>query len=132
MFLLFGFGKRTVKDYGAKEVIHCQRCNNAKQWQYKQTRTWFTLFFVPVIPYKTTYSRVCPICGNSEQLTKDEFSGIVEEVQIIEGKTKSEDSQYAGMTETQANYMKEMAAIKIEKARANETKESLESVKDSE
>ncbi len=135
MLLLFGFGKKTVKDYGAKEVIHCKRCNNAKQWQYKKTRTWFTLFFVPMIPYQTTYARVCPICGNSEELTKDEFNGIVEEVQVIEGQTKSKASRYAGMTKTQINYTKEMAAFKAEKAQvetAIETKKSIESMKDSE
>ena len=71
----------------------------------------------------------------SEKLTQDAFNGVVEEVQIIEGQTKSEASQYAGMTETQANYMKEMTAVKAEKAQvetANETKESIESMKDSE
>lgn len=116
MLLLFGFGKKTVKDYGTKEVIHCKRCNNMKKWQYKKTITWFTLFFVPVIPYQTTYARVCPICGNSEKLTKDEFNGIVEEVQVLEGATKSKASRYAGMTETQINYTKEMASVKAEKA----------------
>lgn len=123
MFLLFGFGKRTVKDYGTKEVIHCPHCNNDRPWQYKKTKTWFTLFFVPVIPYQTTYTKNCPICGYSVTLTKEDFEGSVEEVRIVEGPTKKKASAYAGKTETQANYIKELASVKAEKTRANKTKD---------
>lgn len=134
MFLLFGFGKKTVKGYGSEEVILCQRCNNAKQWQYRKTKTWFTLFFIPVIPYQTSYEKVCPICGNSVTLSKDDFYGGVEEIQVIEGQTKSEASRYKGMTKTQVNYRKEVAAVKTEKAQGaatDENKRSLESLNQS-
>ena len=109
MFILFGFGKKTVKDFSVKGEIQCRRCNNTKNWDYKKVTTWFTLFFVPVIPYSITYVRVCPICGENDKLSKEDFMSVVESNSIVDV-----EAHYEGMTDTQANYMKEMAAIKSE------------------
>ena len=119
MFILFGFGKKTVKDFSVKGEIQCRRCNNTKNWAYKKVTTWFTLFFVPVIPYSTAYVRVCPICGEHDKLSKENFMSVVENNTIVDV-----DLKYDGMTETQANYMKEMAAIKSEQESSENVKEA--------
>ena len=74
--------------------------------------TWFTLFFIPVIPYSKAYVRVCPICGELDKLTKENFMSIVEGGTVE--KVVDVDSRFEGKTETQANYMREMAAFKSE------------------
>lgn len=112
MFILFGFGKKTVKDFSVKSEIRCRRCNNMEDWEYKKVTTWFTLFFVPVIPYSTAYVRVCPICGENDKLSKEDFMSIVESNTIVDVEAKYDD-----MTETQANYMKELDAIKSDQQR---------------
>lgn len=116
MFLLFGWGKRTIKEYGPQEVIKCQKCSNAKAWEYKRVTTWFTLFFIPLIPYQRHYIRMCPICGSYEHLTKDEFIALVEGGVVVDISRPADP--YAGKTKTQANYLREMAALKAERAQA--------------
>jgi hypothetical protein len=39
-------------------------------YRHVSTRTWFTLFFIPVLPYDNSHFLVCPICSNARQLTK--------------------------------------------------------------
>jgi hypothetical protein len=39
-------------------------------YRHVSTRTWFTLFFIPVLPYDNSHFLVCPICSNGRQLTK--------------------------------------------------------------
>lgn len=109
MFILFGFGHRTIKDHDMGEEILCRRCNNKRPWQYKKITTWFTLFFIPVIPYRVEYVRVCPICGEHDKMSKEDFMSVLEDGAIINA-----DSAYEGMTDTQANYMREMDAVKRE------------------
>jgi hypothetical protein len=63
MFILFGFGKPTVQYLGSAGIRLCPRCRNQKEWSHLRMRTWFTLFFIPIIPYKTRNVSVCPVCA---------------------------------------------------------------------
>jgi len=115
MFVLFGWGKKTVKDFHVNQVIHCNHCNNTKPWQYKKVTSWVTLFFIPVIPYQIQHIRVCPICGQHDKMSKEDFSAIVEDgVTVDIGGLKAARKGNDGKTETQANYLREMAALKAE------------------
>ena len=102
MFIMFGWGKQTVKEFGSHDSRNCPRCNNRKPWIYRKYTTWFTLFFIPVIPYSSFYAKTCPICGHGEKMGKEAFMNEVE---------MSLDP-YGGKTETQANYLMEIAGGK--------------------
>lgn len=108
MFVLFGFGKRTTKELGETSKIRCGRCGNVRPWQYKKYTTWFTLFFVPVIPYQNQYVKECPICKAALKVDKDEASGKIES---IDGGIPETD----GLTEVQRNYRKQMEDFKKSK-----------------
>lgn len=59
-----GFGKVTFKDLG--EVGSEQTCVWCAAWMvyhHVLVRTWFTYFFIPVIPYRSQYLAGCPNCG---------------------------------------------------------------------
>jgi uncharacterized protein (DUF2225 family) len=73
MFILFGWGKQTVKKHGPVFRSHCDRCNNEELWQLYTRRTWFTLFFIPVIPYSTEHLVVCPVCSYGAVITRAKF-----------------------------------------------------------
>lgn len=73
MFLLFGWGKQTIKSHGPVFRSHCDRCNNEELWQLYTRRTWFTLFFIPVIPYSTEHLVVCPVCSYGAVITSTKF-----------------------------------------------------------
>jgi hypothetical protein len=70
MFILFGFGKQTVKDHGDCLAGTCPRCHNQVTLRHLQLTTWFTLFFLPVIPYKRARVLICPICRWSRDVPK--------------------------------------------------------------
>jgi zinc-ribbon family len=68
--IIFGFGRRTRKDRGAVIPLMCPRCNNHTTYRWVSTSTWFTLFFVPVVPYSSKHYLVCPVCSNGRELTR--------------------------------------------------------------
>jgi hypothetical protein len=75
MFFLFGWGHQTTKDYGPAVPMTCPNCRNNAYWHLLHIRVWFTLFFVPVIPYESKHYLLCEICSrgmelNGEQITK--------------------------------------------------------------
>lgn len=109
MFFLFGFGKTTKKVVGANQERTCIRCNTQTVWQLCIIRTWFTLFFIPVIPYAAKYCICCPNCDSYIELSKEEFEkykGII--LQGSNSKTLSDAMKYKGKNAEQINYLKQM------------------------
>ena len=62
MLIIFGWGRVTTKVLYLIGLRECQHCHRVSQWPYQRSRVWFTLFFIPCIPYKTTYWVGCPHC----------------------------------------------------------------------
>jgi len=74
MFFVFGWGRQTVKKHGPVQVYHCEHCNNNKTWQLYSRKTWFTLFFIPIIPYSNESLLLCPVCSHGVKIDKDKFN----------------------------------------------------------
>ena len=77
MFVLFGFGHSTSQDYKLQDISHCNHCNNDTRWTISRAIKWFTLFFIPIFPYKTEYVTYCPICNSGFKITQEEFDSKV-------------------------------------------------------
>jgi hypothetical protein len=77
MFILFGFGKQTARIYGEVPAQYCGRCHNPVSRRLTKVTTWFTLFFIPVFPYRSRYLLICPICGGAQELSREEFEEMV-------------------------------------------------------
>ncbi len=60
--IIFGWGYQTIKNIGPTFKNRCSHCNNEDYWILTKYITWFTLFFIPVIPYSIKYFLSCPIC----------------------------------------------------------------------
>lgn len=60
--IIFGWGHQTIKNIGLTFKNHCSHCNNEDYWVLTKYMTWFTLFFIPVIPYSSRYFLSCPVC----------------------------------------------------------------------
>jgi hypothetical protein len=72
MIFIFGVSpKQNV--IGPAEERTCAHCNNKRFWLLKKESQWFSLFFIPLIPFSTKYFLQCPICGNAELLSKEDF-----------------------------------------------------------
>lgn len=72
MFVIFGWGRVTVRDHGATVPATCSNCHNQGMQHYVHARTWFTLFFIPVIPYKSQHLLICPVCERGMKLTGEQ------------------------------------------------------------
>jgi len=66
--IIFGWNHQTIWFIGLAFRIRCDHCNNEEFWGLSRRTTWFTLFFIPVIPYKTEWLLTCPICKYGTEL----------------------------------------------------------------
>ena len=73
MIFIFGVGYQTSKTNEMRNVSHCSHCGNARRWILGKKTTWFSLFFVPLIPVKNEYLEYCPVCGQGNRLSHDEY-----------------------------------------------------------
>ena len=84
--IIFGWGRQTIKQIGVVFKKFCVHCNNEEYWILTRTITWFTLFFIPIIPYSVKYFLSCPVCKygfdlNSEQV--DQIKPLAEINQLL-------------------------------------------------
>lgn len=93
--ILYGWGKQTRKNYGPVSKHACSHCKNEEYWTVHKITFWFTLFFIPIIPYKTIYFYMCPICESGIELPSDkfeEFKFVAENNKaLIDGKIKEDE-----------------------------------------
>jgi len=95
--IIFGWGHQTTKNFGPTFKNHCGHCNNDEYFALNRIMTWFTLFFIPVIPYSIKYFLSCPICQyglvlNDEQIGK--IKPVAEANQsLIDGKITEQEYQ---------------------------------------
>ena len=116
MFIIWGMGHRTTKIAGIAAESLCGRCNNMTARRVIKLTSWFTLFFIPIIPYRRQYLLVCPICGQARPLTKAEFdslTGAEAGSQAFAGQPvfSPDEMKYAGKTPTQIAYLKHMESV---------------------
>jgi hypothetical protein len=124
MFILWGFGHRTIKNFGSLSSQMCENCHNKINKEILKVTTWFTLFFIPIIPYRVEYLVVCQICKSALKISKVDFEQIIESgasnlqsgsvigralnPDTSSGQTAAVHNKYAGKTETQIAYLKQM------------------------
>lgn len=136
MLIFFSFGYRTVKSFGTFLTQKCNNCNNNINSELLKVTTWFTLFFIPIIPYRKEYLIVCPICKDALKISKVDFEQIIggnsSNLQggSIIGKAISPNdpgnvnispqNKYAGKTETQIAYLKQMEEFENQRANHQE------------
>jgi zinc-ribbon family len=69
-FIVFGWGGGRRKDHGAAVPAHCPNCRNAVMFRYFSVTKWFSLFFIPLIPYQTSHLLLCPVCTRGMRLER--------------------------------------------------------------
>ena len=61
--IIFGWNFQTIKNFGPVFKNLCGHCHNEDYWVLTRIITWFTLFFIPVIPYEIKHHLTCPVCN---------------------------------------------------------------------
>ena len=54
------------------QVYTCPRCNGVHSFEILRIITWFTLFWIPLVPYSFKYFMRCPVCGEAASITKEQ------------------------------------------------------------
>ena len=68
--IIFGIRGGKRKDHGAALPMTCPNCGNATFYRYLTVTTWFSLFFVPVIPVSSKHYLMCPVCTRAIPLDR--------------------------------------------------------------
>lgn len=76
MFFIIWGARNTVKDFGPVLEYLCDHCNNTDYWKLIRTIRWFTLFYIPIIPYSVKYFVICPTCEYGVELDSKKFEGM--------------------------------------------------------
>jgi hypothetical protein len=82
MIFIAGTQPKT-EQYQSLQVKHCARCHNDSQWILQKNQQFISLFFMPVVPYKTEYVYYCPVCGNAETLDRETFETKIKKEAIL-------------------------------------------------
>lgn len=72
MFIIYGvkvFNK--IKGYFG-EVHECENCHRKYKSRLLKHSKWIHIWYIPFIPFGSSYSKICPICYKEDQLTKKE------------------------------------------------------------
>ncbi len=70
--IIFGFGGGRPKDRGPVIPARCPNCGNENYLRHVSSTRWFSLFFIPLVPYSTKHFLLCPVCTQGRPLTRDQ------------------------------------------------------------
>lgn len=76
MLIIFGWGRQFRKLIGITFIENCWFCGQEASVGIIRVMTFFTLFFIPVFPYKTEYYVACEKCGDIQRLTVKQYNSI--------------------------------------------------------
>ena len=93
--IIYGWGRQTRKNYGVAFRQTCGHCGKEDYWRLMRIRTWFTLFFIPIIPYSTEFFLHCPICERGSYLDRTQIETVLPLVEanqmLLNGKISEEE-----------------------------------------
>jgi len=81
MLLIFGMRNR-AHQHGPCVAASCPRCHNEVVLSYLVVTRWFTLFFVPLIPFGRRRMLICPICSWQREVPKESEHVVLEMIDI--------------------------------------------------
>jgi zinc ribbon protein len=81
MFLIFGI-KRLRRRLTTTFAL-CAQCGRPAAQVVVRVSTWFSLFFIPVIPLGNKYLSTCTLCGVSTKLDKAQAQQMVTSAQQV-------------------------------------------------
>ncbi|MCX4097541.1 zinc-ribbon domain-containing protein [Nocardia sp. alder85J] len=67
--LIWGW-RRTVAQLAIITLV-CGHCHNPSAHNLRKLTTWFTLFFIPLIPLSSKHTLQCTFCGAGSEVAKD-------------------------------------------------------------
>lgn len=140
MFFIFGFGRQTFKHYGKTEERICGHCHKKAPRILVRITNWFSIFFIPLIPYGAKYVLLCPLCRDAQEVSGEDLQDVLNGLKPMDDGDevnpatpdesdgdqagwlergdeefkklmgKQDKNRYAGKTPTQIAYLEKMEA----------------------
>jgi hypothetical protein len=101
--IIFGYRGGKRKDFGEALPMVCPRCHNATTYRWMSVTSWFSLFFIPVVPLKRRDYLVCPVCTRALELKRDQREMAANLVALT--------SRFRAGELSQENYLAQVRAI---------------------
>ena len=77
MFIVYGT-KVMKKHMGTThDEFRCAHCNNVRHYSITRVRKFFSLFWIPLIPYSSKYFVHCPVCDYGSEVKKDALENLI-------------------------------------------------------
>jgi hypothetical protein len=76
VFLIFGVSRKVARL--ATVLARCRFCQTPAAQVIVRVRTYFSFFFIPVIPLGTKYRATCALCGSTSEITAEEAGQLVQ------------------------------------------------------
>ncbi len=89
--ILFGWGHISKKKKSEKPIKICEHCHLNYLYLTRVTR-WFTLFFIPIIPYKSNHYLLCPNCEFGYEIDEENVEGLIQ--QLESGSDQKSNKKY--------------------------------------
>ena len=70
--MFFLFGVRTRSNGLAQIDQPCSKCSKHTIHTAVETKRWFTLFFIPIIPLGTSHLLGCNVCGLKQEWSPEQ------------------------------------------------------------
>jgi hypothetical protein len=128
MPVIFGWGRKTVKQIGVVFKKLCNHCHNEEYWVLTKITTWFSLFFVPIIPYSTKYFLSCPVCKYGLDLNQkqiEEIRPLAETNQLLIDGQITKEEHAARIAQLNGNAPKRVQAEVVEPKALGDNKAEL-------
>ena len=71
MIIIWG-SRDFSKLLGNTKAYTCANCNHVNYFCVTRESTWFTLFFIPIFPYKIHHIVACPVCSYGARMPKEQ------------------------------------------------------------
>ena len=68
--MLIHGSRRQFKDTGPWLNMRCPACQQHTAWRLLEGLRWFTIYFIPIVPYARERALVCSQCGFGFQLSR--------------------------------------------------------------
>lgn len=89
--IIFGLKTRN-KDYGEAYQLECPRCTNQVLFHGYKERTWFHIFWIPLIPWFATRGFVCPVCSHMIETDRGGLKLAKSAAQVVQSYSEGETS----------------------------------------
>ena len=70
--IIWGWGGSRPTDFGPAVPLTCPNCHNDTVFHYVSAASWFSIFFIRLIPYHRRHMLLCPICTRGVTLSPEQ------------------------------------------------------------